>query len=100
MIIEPGLGEALDALSGAVGFLDFETIARAIPPWPDLAPWGQAAAQFSYHQSESDGSYSHVGFLAEGPKDARPELEGSDTLRSRSSLHCGRQRSVWPAANP
>ena len=100
MIIEPGLGEAPDALSGAVGFLDFETIARAIPPWPDLAPWGQAAAQFSYHQSESDGSYSHVGFLAEGPKDARPKLEGSDTLRSRSSLHCGRQRWVWPAANP
>ena len=74
MIIEPGLGEALRSLSGAIGFLDFETIVRAIPPWPALAPWGQAAAQFSYHQSELDGSYSHREFLAEGPKDARPDL--------------------------
>ena len=74
IIVEPGLGKALAVLSGTIGFLDFETIVRAIPPWPALAPWGQAAAQFSYHQSKSDGSYSHVGFLAEGPQDARPEL--------------------------
>jgi hypothetical protein len=74
MIVEPGLAKALDAFSGTVGFLDFETIARAIPVWPGLAPWGQAAAQFSYHEARNDGSYSHVGWLAEGPGDARPEI--------------------------
>ena len=74
MIIEPGLDEALSDFSGTLGFLDFETIARAVPPWPGLAPWGQAAAQFSYHEVQRDGSYSHVGWLADGPQDARPEL--------------------------
>ena len=74
MIVEPGLAKALNEFSGALGFLDFETIARAIPVWPGLGPWGQATAQFSYHEAQPDGTYSHVGWLAEGPEDARPEL--------------------------
>jgi predicted RecB family nuclease len=57
-----------------LGFLDFETIARAIPVWPGMAPWQQAAAQFSYHERQPDGSYTHAAFLAEGPQDARPPL--------------------------
>jgi len=57
-----------------LGFLDFETIARAIPVWPGMAPWQQAAAQFSYHERQPDGSYTHAAFLAEGPDDARPKL--------------------------
>src|SRR6266550_3499481 len=57
-----------------LGFLDFETIARAIPVWPGMAPWQQAAAQFSYHERQRDGSYTHAAFLAEGPADARPAL--------------------------
>ena len=74
MTVEPGLAEALGEFSGRLGFLDFETIARAIPVWPGLGPWRQAAAQFSYHEAQPDGSYSHLGWLAEGPQDARPEL--------------------------
>src|SRR2546422_440477 len=57
-----------------LGFLDFETIARAIPVWPGMAPWQQAAAQFSYHERQPDGRYTHAAFLAEGPQDARPPL--------------------------
>ncbi len=57
-----------------LGFLDFETIARAIPVWPGMAPWQQAAAQFSYHERQPDGTYTHAAFLAEGPEDARPPL--------------------------
>ncbi len=57
-----------------LGFLDFETIARAIPVWPGMAPWQQAAAQFSYHERQPDGTYTHAAFLAEGPADARPPL--------------------------
>src|SRR3989441_1886821 len=60
--------------AGRLGFLDFETIARAIPVWPGMAPWQQAAAQFSYHERQPDGTYSHAAFLAEGPEDARPKL--------------------------
>jgi hypothetical protein len=57
-----------------LGFLDFETIIRAIPVWPGMAPWQQAAAQFSYHERQPDGTYTHSAFLAEGPQDARPPL--------------------------
>jgi hypothetical protein len=39
-----------------------------------MAPWQQAAAQFSYHERQPDGSYTHAAFLAEGPDDARPKL--------------------------
>src|SRR2546429_3408813 len=68
------LSRELKPFSGRLGFLDFETIIRAIPVWPGMAPWQQAAAQFSYHERQPDGSYTHAAFLAEGPLDARPPL--------------------------
>ena len=76
VIVEPTLKEALEPFVTAerLGFLDFETVARAIPVWPGMAPWQQAAAQFSYHERQSDGSYTHTAHLAEGPGDARPPL--------------------------
>jgi hypothetical protein len=64
----------LEPFTGRLGFLDFETIMRAIPVWPDMAPWQQAAAQFSYHERQPDGRYTHAEHLAEGPDDARPPL--------------------------
>jgi predicted RecB family nuclease len=39
-----------------------------------MGPWEQAAAQFSYHEAQPNGTYSHAEFLAEGPEDARPKL--------------------------
>lgn len=74
MIVDPGLAEALGEFTGKLGFLDFETLARAIPVWPGLGPWIAAPAQFSYHEELPDGGHSHVGWLAEGPEDARPEF--------------------------
>src|SRR5436190_14431355 len=76
LIVEPTLARELEPLivPGRLGFLDFETIARAIPVWPGMAPWQQAAAQFSYHERQPDGTYTHAAFLAEGPEDARPPL--------------------------
>src|SRR5947208_1085518 len=49
LIVEPTLARELAPFTGRLGFLDFETIARPIPVWPGMAPWQQAAAQFSYH---------------------------------------------------
>ncbi|MGH7539172.1 MAG: DUF2779 domain-containing protein [Gemmatimonadales bacterium] len=74
LITEPRLPAALEPFAVKLGFLDFETISRAVPVWPGMAPWEQAAAQFSYHEARGDGTYSHVGHLAEGSHDARPEL--------------------------
>ena len=93
MIVEPALAEALSEFSGRLGFLDFETLARAIPVWPGLGPWIAGTAQFSYHEAQSDGTYSHIGWLAEGPEDARPELvhamieatQGAETIVVYSS---------------
>ncbi|MEP7324793.1 MAG: DUF2779 domain-containing protein [Gemmatimonadota bacterium] len=74
IIVEPGLSEALAAFDGRLGFLDFETVARAVPVWNGLGPWGQSTAQFSYHALQADGSYSHAAWLAEGPVDPRPAI--------------------------
>jgi len=83
MIVEPGLQAALDEAlgTGRLGYLDFETISRAVPVWDGLAPWQQTVVQFSYHQRRSSvvGSrlsddYTHSAYLAEGPHDPRPEM--------------------------
>jgi Domain of unknown function(DUF2779) len=76
LVVEPTLARELEPFTavGRLGFLDFETIARAIPVWPGMAPWQQAAAQFSYHERQPDGTTTHADFLAEGPEDARPKL--------------------------
>jgi hypothetical protein len=74
LIVEPGLSDALKPFDVKLGFLDFETIQRAVPVWPGTAPWEQSAAQFSYHESNGDGTYRHEEFLAEGAEDARPLL--------------------------
>src|SRR5262245_6967584 len=74
VIVEPGLANALQAFDGKLGFLDYETIQRAVPVWPGMGPWEQAPAQFSYHESNGDGTHRHAEYLAEGPKDCRPEL--------------------------
>ena len=73
LIVEETLLEALEGFSGAVGHLDFETVARAIPVWSGIGPWGPATAQYSYHE-ETDGDFRHEEYLAEGPHDPRPEL--------------------------
>src|SRR3989441_612336 len=74
LVVEATLGQALEPFDCKLGFLDFETIMRAVPVWPGMAPWEQAPAQFSYHESKGDGTYTHADYLAEGPKDCRPEL--------------------------
>lgn len=74
LVVEPGLAAALAPFDAKLGFLDFETIQRAVPVWPGMAPWEQAAAQFSYHEARPDGNYTHAEFLAEGAGDCRPAL--------------------------
>lgn len=75
LIVEPGLGDALAPTQvGRVGFLDFETIQRAVPVWEGQKPWEQTAVQYSFHERLADGSYRHDRFLAEGPADPREEI--------------------------
>jgi hypothetical protein len=76
LIVEPGLAKALDPFSGRLGFLDFETICRAIPVWDDTGPWNQVVVQFSYHEASlrAPNGFTHQAYLAEGPHDPREEL--------------------------
>jgi predicted RecB family nuclease len=76
IVVEPTLAQTLEPFRAAqrLGFLDFETIMRAVPVWPGMFPWQQGPAQFSYHERQRDGTYTHAEFLAEGPADARPPL--------------------------
>jgi hypothetical protein len=74
IVVEPGLKAALAAFAGRLGYLDFETVSRAVPVWAGQKPWGQATAQFSYHADQGDGTFSHAAWLAEGPIDPRPAI--------------------------
>jgi hypothetical protein len=76
MIVEPGLRNALQEFDCRLGFLDFETIGRAVPVWSDVGPWRQVVVQFSYHEQATGApnGYTHDAYLAEGPGDPREEL--------------------------
>ncbi len=74
VIVEPGLWTVLDALAEPLAYLDFETVARAVPVWPGVAPWEAIPVQFSYRQERMDGGHDHVEWLAEGAGDPRKGL--------------------------
>ena len=74
VVVQPGLAAALGEFTGRLGFLDFETISRAIPVWPGTRPWQQTVVQFSYHEQKDGGGHRHAQWLAEGPEDPREKL--------------------------
>jgi predicted RecB family nuclease len=74
MRVESTLAEDLEPFRCRLGFLDFETISRAVPPWDGLSPYGIVPIQFSYHERQPDSSYTHADWLAEGAGDPRPEI--------------------------
>jgi hypothetical protein len=63
----------LKALQYPLHFLDFETIAPAIPLFDGSKPYGQIPFQFSLQvQATATTKPQHFGFLAEGLGDPRP----------------------------
>lgn len=54
-------------------WLDFETIAFAVPRWVGTKPYGQVPFQFSAHIEGADGAIAHREFLS---------LDGSDPRRA------------------
>ncbi|PWG03533.1 DUF2779 domain-containing protein [Sphingosinicella humi] len=54
-------------------FLDFETIAFAVPRWVGTGPWRQVPFQFSCHTRHEDGRLEHREFLS---------LDGADPRRA------------------
>jgi CRISPR/Cas system-associated exonuclease Cas4 (RecB family) len=54
-------------------YLDFETIAFAVPRWVGTRPYQQIPFQFSCHSERADGSISHEAFLS---------IDGADPRRA------------------
>jgi Domain of unknown function(DUF2779) len=75
MLVEPGLRDALAPFDARpLAFLDFETVAPAIPVWPGCRPFEAVPVQFSLFVDRGDGPPTHPQWLAEGPADPRPAL--------------------------
>ena len=54
-----GLATLMGACQAPFHFIDFETIAPAIPLYANYKPYQGLCFQFSHHQMEADGSYEH-----------------------------------------
>jgi hypothetical protein len=71
MQVDAGLASALKAFAGPLAFLDFETVAPAIPRWVGCAPYCPVPVQLSCHLEEGAGRHRHLEWLADGPDDPR-----------------------------
>lgn len=74
LAVDESLSARLAEIRSPTGFLDFETVARAVPVWEGVAPWGAVPVQFSFHLEAEQGQYHHLEWLAAGPGDPREPL--------------------------
>jgi predicted RecB family nuclease len=73
MVVDASLESALSELRSPLAFLDFETVMPLFPVWDGCEPLSQVPAQFSCHVESKDG-LAHIGWIASGSKDPRPDL--------------------------
>jgi len=74
LVVEPGLGRALECIQAPIAFLDFETVNPAIPVWKGCHPYEHVPVQMSCHVVGARGGLEHHEHLADGPGDPRPAL--------------------------
>jgi len=68
----------LEAIEWPAFYLDFETVATAIPLYPDIAPYTKLPTQYSIHKCfDIGGIDGHLEYLADPSKDSRRELAES-----------------------
>jgi predicted RecB family nuclease len=73
--VEQSLRDALGEFRGRLAFLDFETVALAIPRWTGCRPWEAVPVQFSVHKRNNGRHrWIHHEWIADSPQDPRPEL--------------------------
>jgi hypothetical protein len=71
-IDKPAIQSMLDELEFPIHFLDFESIAVAVPLFDGNRPWQKLPIQYSVHVLEESGDMRHVEYLHE--KDSEPSL--------------------------
>ena len=65
IVIQPGLAAVLAGIRTPLAFVDFETLAVAIPRYPGMKPWQAVPMQYSVHMLKRGGLLEHREFLAE-----------------------------------
>ncbi len=76
--LRPEAAARLAALGWPRYYLDFETVAFAVPVWPGTRPYEALPFQWSCHVEHADGRLEHREWLAAG--DAPPMRECAQTL--------------------
>jgi hypothetical protein len=72
---EKGLKAALAGLRFPLYFMDFETLALALPRYAGMSPYDQIPFQWSVHvQRQPGGELEHYEYLADDLNDPRPEF--------------------------
>jgi hypothetical protein len=80
------LGEALARVTWPIHFIDFETLAMAVPPFKEMRPYEKAAFQWSCHTIATRGAAPvHSEWLA--PMDEWPSGDFARTLRGAIGEH-------------
>jgi predicted RecB family nuclease len=72
--IGAGLRGALDGIVAPAHFIDFETMAPALPTYAGTRPYEMLTFQWSDHVLSADGDLTHEEFLATGDDDPRREF--------------------------
>jgi hypothetical protein len=76
----PGAKQVLDDLAYPRYYLDFETIAPAIPVWAGTRPYSAVPIQWSIHVEDADGNLRHDEFL---------DLSGDPPMRALAEKMIG-----------
>ena len=105
LVVEPELAAALDAFARPLGFLDFETVAPAIPVWPGCHPYDVVPVQFSAFLVGENGALERAEWLRGPPSPHRcsprsrtPGRSWPTTRRSSASAFAAWRRPLpsWP----
>ncbi len=72
--LSPELGRELRDVAYPIHFLDFETVAPAIPRYPGTRPYHSIPFQWSDHILHRDGTLEHREYLSEEDRDPREEF--------------------------
>ncbi|MBA3915856.1 MAG: DUF2779 domain-containing protein [Acidobacteriales bacterium] len=75
MVVEPGLGPALQNIDWPCHYLDFETVATVLPLYNGHGCHRQVLTQFSIHHRDGiDANTRHSEYLADATKDCERQL--------------------------
>lgn len=93
------VAKMLDELEYPIYFLDFESIAVAVPLFDGNRPWEKLAFQYSLHIMDESGEVQHVEFLHQEATDPSAEIASrlAQDISEKGSIvvyHAGMEKGV------